>query len=167
VSANSRLSLAVHALEWIELRDRLGGGFATSEGIAGSVRTNPVVIRRLLGRLRDSGLVVSHRGTNAGWSLARPATEISLRDVRAALGDGPLFGTHSTPPSDRCPIGYSIRSVLDEAYLDAERAADERLAGVSIASTLDATLEASSSHPELLDAFVASVHAASAAPAGA
>jgi DNA-binding IscR family transcriptional regulator len=158
VSANSRLSLAVHALEWIELRARLGGDFATSEGIAGSVRTNPVVVRRLLSRLREAGLVVAHRGSNAGWALARPAAQISVLDVRAALDDGPLFGLHTTPPSEGCPIGHSIRPTLNEVYQRAERAADEQLAGVSIAAALDAALEASSDQPELLDAFVASLH---------
>jgi DNA-binding IscR family transcriptional regulator len=162
VSANSRLSLAVHALEWIELRARLGGGLATSEGIAGSVRTNPVVIRRLLSRLRDAGLVTARRGSNAGWALARPAAEISLRDVRDALDDGPMFGLHATPPSENCPVGYSIRPVLDEVYREAERAADEQLSAVSIESALDATLAASSSHPELLAAFESSLQTPSA-----
>jgi DNA-binding IscR family transcriptional regulator len=157
VSANSRLSLAVHSLEWIELRARLGGDLATSEGIAGSVRTNPVVIRRILGRLREAGLVVARRGANAGWALARPATEINLRDVRDALDDGPLFGLHATPPSEGCPIGHSIRPTLDEIYQQAERAADEQLAAVSIAAALDASLEASSDRPELLEAFAASL----------
>jgi DNA-binding IscR family transcriptional regulator len=157
VSANSRLSLAVHALEWIELRARLGGDLATSEGIAGSVRTNPVVIRRLLGRLREAGLVTSRRGSNAGWALARPATSISLRDVKEALDDGPLFGLHATPPSEGCPIGHSIKSTLGTVYQQAERAADEQLAAVTIGASLDATLEASSDRPELLEAFAASL----------
>lgn len=163
MSANSRLALAVHALEWIELRARLGGGLATSEGIAGSVKTNPVVIRRLLGRLRGAGLVVARRGSDAGWALARPATEISLFDVRSALDEGPLFGLHTTPPSKNCPIGYSIRPELEEVYRRAERAANEQLADITIAAALDATLAASNSRPELLNAFAASLRPASRA----
>jgi DNA-binding IscR family transcriptional regulator len=107
------------------------------------VKTNPVVIRRLLGRLREAGLVASQRGANAGWTLARPAEDITLADVRHALDDGPLFGLHTSPPSENCPIGLSIRPTLREVYRKAERAAEEQLATVTIAATLDATLAAS------------------------
>jgi len=151
MSANSRLTVAVHALEWIELNARLGGGPATSEQIAGSVKTNPVVIRRLLGTLRDAGLVNSNRGTPAGWSLARPAAEVTFRDVRTALNDGPFFTLHAASPSTNCPIGFSIGRTLAGVYEDAERAADAALARVTIAQSLEDTLALTrEARPELV-----------------
>jgi DNA-binding IscR family transcriptional regulator len=154
VSANSRLALAVHALEWIVLSRRVRGRSATSDEIAASVRTNPVLIRRLLGAMRTAGLVTAGRGAASGWTLSREASNISLRDVRHAVDPGPVLAVHSTPPSERCPIGYSIRPELDHVYRAAEDAMDERLAAVSIAASLDAVLARSDvEHPELLEDF--------------
>ncbi len=75
VTPNSRLSVAVHILALLALNK---GQPLTSDYIARSVNTNPVVIRRLLGRLRRIGLVRSQGGIGGGWDLVRGADLISL-----------------------------------------------------------------------------------------
>ena len=154
MSANSKLTVATHALEWIEMNTRLGGGPATSEAIARSVKTNPVVIRRILSALRDAGLVHSHRGKPAGWTLARAAEDITLLDVRTALDDGPLFSLHAAPPSQNCPVGYSIGSTLKTVYDQVEDAANQALSTVTVAQSLEDTLAASrEARPDLVPTF--------------
>jgi len=46
-------------------------------------------LENILSELRNAGLVASQRGAEGGYSLARPADEISLADVIRAV-DGPL-----------------------------------------------------------------------------
>jgi Rrf2 family protein len=142
VGANSRVTLGIHALAWMGLRERGGGEVSTSEQIAKSVNTNPVVIRRLLGELRDAGLVESRRGAGAGWRLRRDAELITLADVYDAVDDGPLYAMHHGTPSQRCPVGRTIRSVLGPVYEAAEQALRADLARTSVADVLRGCLEA-------------------------
>ena len=109
MSANSRLTIAAHALAWIGLYQSQGNRVATSEQIASSANTNPVVIRRLLGELRRAGLVESRRGVGAGWSLMRPLESITLLDVYEAVEPGPLFAMHRAPPDQGCVVGFGIQ----------------------------------------------------------
>jgi Rrf2 family protein len=142
MGANSRLTVAAHALAWVGLNERRGGEVATSEQIANSVNTNPVVIRRLLGELRDAGLVQSRRGAGAGWRLTRAPESISLAEVYAAVEDGPLFAMHSGVPNQKCPVGHGIRSALDPVYDGVEDALRAQLARTSVADILRDSLAA-------------------------
>lgn len=136
MGANSRLTIAAHALAWIGLNERMGGEVATSEQIANSVNTNPVVIRRLLGELREAGLVESRRGAGAGWRLTRALESINLAEVYQAVEDGPLFAMHPATPNQKCPVGHGIRSVLTPVYDGVEQALRAQLARTSVADVL-------------------------------
>lgn len=116
---NSRFSIAVHILTLLASQpdERL-----TSEHIAASVGTNPVVIRRQLGLLRESGLVESKGARGGGWTLAKDAAAINLRQVREALGEESSFRMHHNDPSPDCEVGQNVRHALGGAYADAEKA---------------------------------------------
>jgi len=140
MAANSRMTIAVHALAWMALARRRGLEWMTSDQVAASVNTNPVIIRRSLGDLRRAGIVEVRHGTDAGWTLARPAEEIRLLDVYDAVAPEPLFAMHHTEPNLECPVGFGIRPALGHVYEGVEGAVRHELAGTSIADVLRRTL---------------------------
>jgi Rrf2 family protein len=133
------MTIATHVLTWMSL-DRKNNEVATSERIAGSVNTNPVVIRRCLGDLRKAGLVESKRGAGAGWILKREPEEITLLEVYLAVeGEGP-FAMHHTPPNADCPVGFGIQPTLQQVYSSLEQQMQQQLARTTIADMLQGVL---------------------------
>ncbi len=130
--------MAAHVLGMLALRDRAGLGPATSEELAASVNTNPVVVRRIVGDLRRAGLVQTRRGAGGGTSLARPAAQITLRQAYEAVEEGSRLlpcapGTAQT----RCDLGAKAHAVLRDVMADAEEALRSRLAQTSVATLAD------------------------------
>lgn len=141
MSPNTKMSVAVHILALLAT-DRRGTEkeIATSERIASSVNTNPVVVRRALGRLKQAGLVAGGRGKAGGWTLARPAESVSLLDVYRAADDVTVFALPAQPADTDCAIGYGIRDVLAETYATVTEGLLERLQQVTIADVLHDSL---------------------------
>jgi Rrf2 family protein len=128
--SSSRFTVALHVLTLLAYeRDRP----LTSEYVAGSVNTNPVVIRRILADLRRAKLVGSRGGGGGGWSLLRAPAAITLRDVYRAVEGPALFPLHPQQPNPRCPVGHDIQRVLAEQYELANQALEARLAATTIA----------------------------------
>ena len=142
MAANSRLTIAVHALAWMALAQRRGQELLTSEQVAASVNTNAVIIRRSLGDLRRAGLVHVRHGAGAGWRLNRAPRDITLLDVYEAVEGEPLFGLHRSEPNLECPVGYGIRPALSAVYGDVEKSLREQLARTSIVDVLEQSLRA-------------------------
>jgi Rrf2 family protein len=140
MSANSRLTIATHALTWTASHERLGAEWTTSEQIAGSVKTNPVVIRRLMTQLVKTGLLESAHGPGAGWRLSRPPEQITLAQVAEALGPEPAFAMHRNEPSPICPIAQGIRPALAPIYARVDDAVRRELERTTLADVLNDTL---------------------------
>jgi Rrf2 family protein len=128
---SSRVAVAVHVLAYMAWKRSEA---VTSERIAASVNTNPVVVRRIVGALRNAGMVNVQPGVGGGATLAREPGEITLLDVYRAVEDGEeLFSLHPSEPSRSCNIGGNIRDVLRPIFCTAHRAMEGVLAGVTIA----------------------------------
>jgi Rrf2 family protein len=126
---SSRLSLALHAL--VHLHKQPDASM-TSATLAQCLMTNPVVVRRALGELREAGLVASTKGHDGGWRLLRPAAEISLYQVYAAMGENFLIRTESDPGDGQCGIVRSVNAVMGEFIADAEALLAARLQRISL-----------------------------------
>lgn len=114
----SKLSLALHTLGHMAARPE---ALMTSAGIAVQNGTHPVVVRRVLGLLRDRGLVQSARGHDGGWRLARPAAEITLAEVYLAIGE-PFLTPRSLAGEldEHCAVVRTMAGVLTLAMAEAE-----------------------------------------------
>src|SRR4030065_707116 len=101
MTSSTRFSMAVHIMRtWAYLGKKVSSG-----ELSKSVRTNPVVVRRILGDLNQAGLIHAERGKTGGFSLARAAREISLLDVyQAVMGDEELVQLHDNPENRICPV---------------------------------------------------------------
>jgi DNA-binding IscR family transcriptional regulator len=87
-----------------------------------------------------AGLIRARLGPGGGFELARPASDITLRDVFAALESGELFTEHRSPPSASCPVGAHILPVLREATAPAVEALEEGLSRTTIADIASTVL---------------------------
>jgi Rrf2 family protein len=133
MAANSQFSIAVHVLTMLaKSRDEN----LKSEYLAGSVNTNPVVVRRLLGQLSHGKLVVSQTGANGGTRLARCPDEINLSEVYHAVSCGEVFALHAKAPNQDCPVGRNIEAVLCRLQKEIDRSIDEKLSRYTLADVM-------------------------------
>lgn len=131
---SSRFSVGVHVLTLLATTP--AGELLTSDRMAGSVNTNPVVIRRILGQLKKAGLV-EIRAAAGGTYLRRAPAAITLLDVYRAVEvvEGRLFSMHDNP-SPRCLVGRNIQAALDNTLVRAQAALEQELAGVTLAAVV-------------------------------
>jgi DNA-binding IscR family transcriptional regulator len=125
---NTQFAVAVHLMTLLSAADAP----LASPALAGSVGTNPVHVRRVLGRLREAGLVTSRPGVAGGWQVAvDPATTGLDRVWRAVHGDEPVLGVHDAHPD--CAAGQRIQADLVALDRDVLAVLEERLAATTIA----------------------------------
>ena len=126
---NTRFSVAVHILTLLAVfRDEA----LTSEFIAGSVQTNPVVIRRIIGRLREAGFVTASQGRGGGFLLTADASALTLREVYEAVAERNIIAVHEET-NPKCPVGRNIGQILEDVTAGAEKAMLQSLNEITIA----------------------------------
>lgn len=130
IKISSRFTIAVHILSIIKQNPST---ICTSEFMAESVNTNPVVIRKIVSYLKKAGIVQVRRGTG-GASLVKDLDAITLLDIFRSVEvveEDQLFHLHENPNPD-CPIGANIQSVLELILVQAQEAMERVLANITM-----------------------------------
>ncbi|MGQ2980306.1 MAG: Rrf2 family transcriptional regulator [Polaromonas sp.] len=127
---DSRLSGVLHVLlHMAEVGEPL-----TSDELANVMLTHPVVVRRVMAGLRDSGLVRSEKGHGGGWVLSCNLEDITLGDIYNALDAPELFAMGNRTEAPGCLVEQAVNAALDSAFAEARQLLLNRLGDVSLAT---------------------------------
>lgn len=133
----SRFTLAIHTMLCIASFSNTRK--VTSNFIAESTNSNPVIIRRILGQLKNAGLVNVAAGIG-GSTIAKPLTEITLLDIfNAVEAANDIFFNFHDNPNCKCPVGKNIHTILDEHLNDIVQAMNRQMQQVNLQTLLEQT----------------------------
>jgi Rrf2 family protein len=127
--------MAVHVLAVLAYKE---GDRVTSAALAGSINTNPVIVRRLLSSLQIAKLVDTCKGAGAGSRLSRSPRRINLAEVYRSVEDSESFATPSRKPNADCPVGHCILEALEKIFGSAQKAMERDLEKTTLGDVIDA-----------------------------
>ena len=131
----SKFTVAVHILTCIDIFD--GQMRVTSDFLSGSTGVNAVIVRNVLGQLRNAGIVETRQGSG-GAHLAKALDEITLYDIYKAVDcvdDEGLFHFHENPNAD-CPVGRNIHKAMDDRLEAAQASLENQLKRTTLAEVV-------------------------------
>jgi len=108
----------------------------TSEYIAGSINTNPALVRKLMSVLKKNGFIKAQTKLGAtGLAMARE--EMSLRDVfKAVEKQQRLFAIHEDT-NQNCPVGAKIGEVLERVNSEIQSRFETQLHYIHLSDILE------------------------------
>src|SRR5262249_7628831 len=129
---DSRLSGILHVL----LHMAQHSGPLTSETLARTMDTNPVVVRRVMAGLRGRGRGRSDQGAGGGWSVCCDLEKVTLRDIYDALDSPEILAIGNRSEASECLVEQAVNAALGKAFDEAETLLITRFGEVVLANLL-------------------------------
>jgi Rrf2 family transcriptional repressor of oqxAB len=115
-----RFPTALQIMLSLALAEEQSVSHLSSSLLAESLGANPSFVRKLLVPLVQSKLLCSQMGKAGGVRLARPAAEITLRDIyRAVVADTKIWAPRTGIPH-RCLVSSNVQGYFEELIDDAQ-----------------------------------------------
>ncbi|GAB3926517.1 RrF2 family transcriptional regulator [Mucilaginibacter myungsuensis] len=127
---NARFQIAIHILT---LLDHADGEVLSSDYMAGSLNTNPALVRKEISNLRNHGLIDSKEGKGGGYTLSLSADKITLDMIYRTVKTGPLLGSSKNQPNPACPIGRQIGGQIGKLYDEVDHEILTKLSTITLA----------------------------------
>ncbi len=108
-------------------------GTLTAHELAERSRVPLPTVSKLAKELSKAGLVISHRGRNGGYGLARPAEQISVAEVVEAL-EGPIALTECARPGGKADCDLEPTCLARESWDPVSRAIENALRGLPLSA---------------------------------
>lgn len=136
----SRFTIAIHTMICIaHFTSEPHQMKVTSNFIAKSTNSNPVIIRKILGQLKQADLVDVKAGVG-GASITKPLEDITLFHIFCAIEAIPpdFFHFHQNP-NCKCPIGNNIHSILDSHLYTIQSAMNQQMQSITLKVLMEDT----------------------------
>ena len=132
---SSRFTIALHILTCIE--EFKNDYKITSDFLSSSINVNPVVIRRILQKLKSAGIITVARGNVGSMEINKDLKDITFYDVDCVDDEG-LFHFHENP-NPLCPVGRNIHNVLDKRLDAIQQAMENEMKKSTLADVINET----------------------------
>ncbi len=129
---SSRFTIGVHILAVIDYMSSTEK--VTSSVLAGSIGVNPVIVRNVMGRLKEAGIISISQG-KSGITLAKDLGEVTFYDMYKAVDcvdEEGIFHFHENP-NPECPIGRNIHRAMDGKLEQIQRCMEEEMKRITVA----------------------------------
>lgn len=126
---DQRFSVSVHIMTVLAYHKP---DLMTSEELASSIRTNPTVIRRLVSKLVEAGLLETFKGKAGGIRMTKSPKEITLKDIYEAVLDKKLMATPCKEPYKQCVVSCNMGTLLSEVAEGIEQNSMLYLSGIKL-----------------------------------
>jgi DNA-binding IscR family transcriptional regulator len=138
---STKFTIAVHIL--MATKFFSGSQKITSQFLAGSIGSNPVIIRNIMLQMQEAGIIDVKRGTG-GITVNRPLSEITYLDIYRAVetkSEDHLFRFHEKP-NPQCPVGRNIHKALEQSLDEIQRKFEKELSEHNLQDVFDKIKEA-------------------------
>jgi len=132
---DQRFAASVHIMTLLAAHSQ--DELQTSDVLAGYIRTNPTVVRRLLAKMVEAKLIDSFKGKSGGVRLAKTPNQITLKDIYKAVSDDKnLLNCRDVEAPKACKVSCSMKEIFEGVAAGLEANSMAYLAKIKLSDIL-------------------------------